>query len=152
MCRRQRKRSSSYFWGNIYHCVVGMSSGSTCSRNSFIYISAVYVLCLNASAPTLDISKWRKRDFYEPYPVKQAKVKNWYTTFVYISVHKEQSLISESLRNEIFTNINSVLIIYTNIYKYKYYIYIYTFTNINSGHTKSNFSLLWLWGNLSSSK
>lgn len=73
-----------------------------------LHFCSVYVLCLNASSPALDISKG-KRDFYEPYPGKQIKVKNWYTIFVYISVHKEQSLISGTLRNESFRNIDSVL-------------------------------------------
>lgn len=74
-----------------------------------LHFCCVYVLCLNASSPALDISKWNKRYFYEPYPVKQIKVKNWYTIFVYISVHAEQSLISKTLRNETFRNVDSVL-------------------------------------------
>lgn len=74
-----------------------------------LHFCCVYVLCFNASSPTLDISKWSKRYFYETYAVKQIKVKTWYTIFIYILVHKEQSRISRTLTSETFRNIDSVL-------------------------------------------
>lgn len=76
MCRRQSKRSLRYFRRNIYYCVCTDFFRQVSLPEFFhLHFCCIYVLCFNALSPSLDISKWSKRHFYELYPVKQRKDK-----------------------------------------------------------------------------
>lgn len=69
------------------------------------------MLCFNVASSTFDISKWCKRHFYEPFPVKQRKhmLKIYMQYLLIFFCTKNKNLIFRALSNETFINMDSLM-------------------------------------------